>query len=235
MSTFKFKEFNIEQDGCAQKVGTDSMVLGAYVNHENPKTILDIGTGNGVLALMMAQKFERALISGVEIQQECAEVAQSNFKNSQFKDRLKIVNADINHFEVSEKFDLIVSNPPFFENAMPSSNKERTIARHQSSLRLSDLIFLAGNKLNLNGAIWMIVPKESSPQLIDKSVECGLKLFRTISVFGKPLLHKRDILVFVKTKAILNAKQEVFTIRSNNGGYTDEYKAMTFDFHYSPV
>lgn len=235
MSTFKFKEFDIEQDGCAQKVGTDSMVLGAHIDHKTPKKILDIGTGNGVLALMMAQKFEGAQISGVEIQQECAKVAQSNFMNSQFKDRLKVVNADINHFEVSEKFDLIVSNPPFFENALPSSNKERTIARHQSSLRLSDLIFLAEKKMNLNGAFWLIVPKESSPQLIDKSVECGLKLIRMINVFGKPLLHKRDILVFIKTNTILNVKQEAFTIRSNNGEYTDEYKAMTFGFHNSPV
>jgi hypothetical protein len=89
--------------------------------------------------------------------------------------------------------------------------------------------------MNLNSAFWLIVPKESSPQLIDKSVECGLKLIRTISVFGKPLLHKRDILVFGKTNTILNTKQEVFTIRTNKGEYTDEYKAMTFDFHYSPV
>lgn len=236
MSVFNFKKFDIKQEGCAQKVGTDSMVLGAYVDHKNPKAILDIGTGNGVLALMMAQKFESAIISGVEIQEECAEVAKSNFKNSKFEDRLKLVNADINDIDESEKFDLIVSNPPFFENAMPSSSKERTIARHQSNLKLNDLINIAGNNLNFNGAIWLIIPKESSRDLIKKSEENGLKLFRRISVFGKALLHKRDILAFVRTNNItIKSKEEVFTIRSNSGEYTDEYKAMTRDFHFSQL
>jgi tRNA1Val (adenine37-N6)-methyltransferase len=232
MSLFKFKKFDIEQEGCAQKVGTDSMVLGSFVNHDNPKRILDIGTGNGILALMMAQKFEDAEITGVEIQDVCFTVAQSNFHNSNFEHRLHALNADFNSYEFTKKFDLIVSNPPFFENSMQSSSNERTISRHQSNLKISDLLAIAADNLMLNGVIWLIIPKESSGELIDKSEECGLKLFRRINIYGKPLLHKRDILAFIKTSDTIDSTQEDFTIRSNIGEYTDQYKAMTFDFHY---
>lgn len=233
MSIFKFKKFDIEQDGCAQKVGTDSMVLGAFVDHIKPKTILDIGTGNGILALMMAQKFENALITAVEIQEECAEVAQSNFRNSRFKNRLDTINADVNDFEASENFDLIVSNPPFFKNATPSSKIERTMARHQSSLNLEQLLRFAINNLSFNGAIWLVLPEERSLEIIDKATGSGLKLSRRIRVFGKPSVHKRDILVFVKTGNSINPVLETFTIRTSNGAYTDEYKSKTIEFHHS--
>lgn len=233
MSIFKFKKFDIEQSGCAQKVGTDSMVLGAFVDHKNPKRILDIGTGNGVLALMMAQKFENALIFGVEIQEKCAEVARINFKNSQFKNQLNVVSSDINDFEVSEKFDLIISNPPFFENATPSVRMERTTARHQSSLKLNQLLGFAANNLSLNGVLWLILPEETSVNLIEEATVSGLKLSRRIKIFGKPTKHKRDILVFVKTNSYVRAARETFTIRSSSGVYTDEYKSKTIEFHHS--
>lgn len=232
MSLFKFKEFDVEQDGCAQKVGTDSMVLGAFVTHDNPKRILDVGTGNGVLALMMAQEFKFSKITGIEIQEVCSVVAKSNFEQSNFKGRLELINADFNNFHFSEKFDLIISNPPFFENATHSSNSGRTISRHQSSLKLNDLVTIAANNLNENGAFWMIVPKESSGELINDSVKCGLKLFRKINVFGKPLLHKRDVLAFVKTEAEVISSNSRFVIRSNEGSYTDEYKVKTLEFHH---
>jgi len=233
MPIFKFKKFDIEQEGCAQKVGTDSMVLGAFVDHENPTRILDIGTGNGVLALMMAQKFTNAMISGVEIQQKCAEVAQFNFRNSQFKDRLNAVNVDVNDFESLEKFDLIVSNPPFFENATPSVKPERTMARHQSNLKLDQLLNFALNNLNINGAMWLILPENSSSSLEDEAIVRGLKLSRKIKVFGKPTIHKRDVLVFEKTDNSLTPTLDTFTIRTSSGGYTDEYKAKTIEFHHS--
>lgn len=233
MSIFKFQKFDIEQNGCAQKVGTDSMVLGAFVDYDNPKRVLDIGTGNGILALMMAQKFETAQIMGVEIQKECSYVALSNFKNSEFYERLSIVNADVKDYSFKDKFDLIVSNPPFFENDMISSNMERTTARHQSSLTLGQLINVAANNLNVDGSIWLIVAEESSKNLIEKSLEHKLKLSRKISVYGKPFVHKRDILVFVKTKESIDFIHEEFTIRTSTGEYTDEYKSKTIDFHHS--
>lgn len=235
MSIFKFKKFDIEQDGCAQKVGTDSMVLGAHVVHDNPKRILDVGTGNGILALMMAQKFDKSEITGVEIQKACFIVAQSNFQQSIFYNRLHALNSDFVHTAFSDKFDLIISNPPFFEKSMESASNERTISRHQSTLKIDDLIAIAATNLNVNGALWLVVPNENSRKLVVKSKESGLKLSRKINVFGKPLLHKRDILVFVKTTKDLKVSEENFTIRSINDSYTQEYKAKTRDFHYAAL
>lgn len=236
MSLFKFKEFDIEQSGCAQKVGTDSMVLGAFVDHINPGRILDIGTGNGVLALMMAQKFENAFITGVEIQKGCAEVAQSNFKNSQFHRRLEVVNADVNTFQVSGKFDLIVSNPPFFKNATPSARIDRNVARHQSSLNVKQILNFVSDSLSLNGALWLVLPVESYSIIKEELHGNGLVLTQRIKVFGKPKVHKRDILVLKKTDhSLVTPSVESFTIRSFEGEYTQEYKIKTFDFHYSQL
>jgi tRNA1Val (adenine37-N6)-methyltransferase len=233
MSVFKFKKFNIEQEGCAQKVGTDSMVLGSFVDSHNPSKILDIGTGNGALALMMAQKFKNAFVTGVEIQESCCSTAQINFSNSPFKDRLRLLNADINDCQYFEEFDLIISNPPFFSNDMVSSSHSRTIARHQSTLTLLDLLRIAADSMCVNGEMWIIVPKESSEDLIDKSVSYGLKLSRIINVFGKPTFHKRDILVFVKTSESISPVKEGFTIRDSQGQYSEDYKAKTILFHHT--
>lgn len=235
MSVFKFKKFDIKQEGCAQKVGTDSMVLGAFVDHHNPTEILDIGTGNGVLALMMAQKFKNAEITGVEIQKDCTELAQNNFIESQFKDRVRVLNADVNDCEFMGKFDLIISNPPFFENAMESYRIERTTARHQTSLNLIQLMCVAKNNLNPQGSIWLIVPHESTKKLIEYSNECGLVLSQRIKIFGKPSHHKRDILVFIKTNVTSSCINHSFTIRDSEGNYTEDYKAKTIDFHHTPL
>lgn len=224
--------FDVEQEGCAQKVGTDSMVLGASVNHYNPKRILDIGTGNGVIALMMAQKFEKSEITGIEIQKACSAVAKSNYNNSIYSDRLDLLNADFIDYQFSDKFDLIVTNPPFFENSTESLNTERNISRHQSTMKLKDLLSTAANNLNFNGAIWLIVPKESSDELITKSSEFDLSLFQRIRVFGKPHIHKRDILVFIKTEVTSTFTNQSFTIRDAEGNYTEEYKTRTIDYHY---
>lgn len=233
MSVFKFKKFDIEQQGCAQKVGTDSMVLGAFAEYKDPERILDIGTGNGVIALMMAQKFRNAEITGIEIQKECAELAQFNFDNSRFKDRVCVLNADVNNCVFTKKFDLIISNPPFFENATESSRIERTTARHQTTLNLFQLMYFAKNNLNAQGAIWLIVPQESTKKLMNYSNESGLVLTKRIKVLGKPTHHKRDILVFVKTNIVSSCTSRSFAIRDSEGNYTEEYKTKTIDFHHS--
>lgn len=233
MSVFKFKKFDVAQDGCAQKVGTDSMVLGAFLEYKNPKNIVDIGTGNGTLALMAAQKFGQSNIIGVEIEQECAAVAQYNFNNSIFRSRLKVVNQDINDYVFSEQCDLIISNPPFFENAMLSDQEERSTARHQSKLKLIDLIDIASNNLTFRGELWLIVPNDISENLIKSSLNKVFPITKRIKVFGKPGNHKRDILVFTRTNQDMLCDELDFTIRNSDGQYTDEYKIKTIDFHHA--
>lgn len=234
MAIFKFKHFDIEQDGCAQKIGTDTMVLGAFVEHDFPENILDIGTGNGALALMAAQKFSTANIEGVEIQSKCALTANYNFKNSVYSSRLKVVNMDFNRYSTnSKKFELIISNPPYFRNDFGAPESSRLISRHQSKLKLESLIEIASKLLTNEGAIWLIVPNINSDEVINLALKANLKLIRKIRVFGKPYSHKRDILTFRKTAKKEELVVEDFTIRTLQGDYTDEYKSKTFEFHHS--
>jgi tRNA1Val (adenine37-N6)-methyltransferase len=114
MSIFKFKQFEVDQAGCAMKINTDGVLLGASANHPAPKIILDIGTGTGVIALMLAQRFPSANIHAVEIDEQAAETAGKNFQLSVFNDRLTINNIAIEQYSHSGQFDLIVYNPPFF-------------------------------------------------------------------------------------------------------------------------
>ena len=124
-SIFKFKQFEIDQTGCAMKVNTDGVLLGAMVNHHTPMRILDIGTGTGVIALMFAQRFPGAIIHAIEIDQQASETAKKNFQFSVFNDRLSVENIALEQYNSVERFDLIVSNPPFFVNDLKMKNIEK--------------------------------------------------------------------------------------------------------------
>ena len=145
------------------KVNTDGCLLGSWAHHESPKRILDIGAGSGVIALMLAQRYEKAAITAVEIEQACANQCILNFENSPFQDRLTCINEDINLFENSSLFDLIVSNPPYFENATPAKGTARLRARHHNTLSLTDLFKNVNRLLNEKGDFCLILPIDRFP------------------------------------------------------------------------
>ncbi|WAC40317.1 tRNA1(Val) (adenine(37)-N6)-methyltransferase [Pedobacter sp. SL55] len=130
---FRFKQFEVDQSDCAMKINTDGVLLGAMVQHENAERILDVGTGTGVIALMLAQRFPKAQVHAVEIDEQASATASRNFENSVFSERLTNNNISIEQFNSPEKFDLIVTNPPFFVNDYKNAEPKKEIARHASS------------------------------------------------------------------------------------------------------
>jgi len=233
MSIFKFKNFNVIQTNAPQKVGTDAMVLGALVNHENTSSILDVGTGCGVIALMLAQNYPKAKVTGLDIDEKAALQAQSNFQNSHFPNEFEALHQNFLEYILSQKFDLIVSNPPYFNTKMPSIDQQRSLARHENSMSLQDLINHSERLLTENGALWMIVPSERAEALINDDL--NLKLSQRIKIYGKPNRHVRDVLVFTKTQNEIDYRLSELTIRDDKNQYTEQYKALTLEFHYNKL
>lgn len=234
MSIFKFKFFDVQQIGATQKVGTDAMLLGALVQFDFPDSILDVGTGNGVIALMCAQKFKNAEVFGLDIDKASVEVATKNFINSPFASRLAALKENFLEYRPDFKFDLIVSNPPYFNTKMLSNDSKRNLARHEGSMPLKSLINHAQSLLNERGELWMIIPKERADELVSNPNELNLALKQRIKIFGKPGSHVRDILVF----SISDVPEPIITqlaVRDMDANYTDEYIELTKEFHYNKL
>lgn len=157
---FRFKQFTVEQSSAPMKVGTDGVLLGAWAGSSHPKNILDIGTGTGLIALMLAQRFHDAMITAIEPNKDAILDAGFNFENSPFAERINLTNTNLQEFETEDLFDLIVSNPPFFTSSLVSENKGRTEARHAHSLSPFDLA-KATELLSEKGKIAVIYPTET--------------------------------------------------------------------------
>ena len=157
---FQFKQFLIKQDKCAMKVCTDACLLGAFAANRLPLTVhrlLDIGTGTGLLSLMLAQRNLNAVIDAVEIDEAAAEQAKENFNNSPWKERLNVHNEPIQKFakSINKKYDVIICNPPFFENDLKSNDNQRNLALHSAALSLEELISIVGFLLEKNWKLFL--------------------------------------------------------------------------------
>jgi tRNA1Val (adenine37-N6)-methyltransferase len=224
MSTiFHFKQFRINQANCAMKVNTDGVLLAALADFRNPAKILDVGTGTGLIALMLAQKYRLALIDAVEIDASAAITARDNFSNSPFFKRIKLFpNSIKDHFEsVNEKYDLIISNPPFFINSLSSVNPKKGVAKH-TDLSFFDLLLTESEKhLNRSGHVCLILPLETAaliknvlPSLVVLKVQREILLYsfrdskphRTIIILGfENTVFIEDKLVIYESKGIYSA------------------------------
>ena len=231
MSVFRFRHFEVRQESSAMKVGTDAMVLGALVQSENPQVILDIGTGTGVLALMMAQKFPEAAIVGVEIEPSSAAEAKQNVVNSPWPDRLTIIETDIKDLNTNQKFDLIISNPPFYTRGLLNPDAQRAQARHVFALPFDLLFSRVVHMLNEDGDFWMIAPTSDVELLQLEANKANLFLTSRIEIHGKVGgAAIRTVLCFSFIRQeIIETNQ--LTIRELDGKYTTEYIALTADFH----
>ncbi len=158
MSGFRFKQFSVEQDDVAMKVGTDGVLLGAWAECEGAKRILDIGTGTGVIALQMAQRNPMAQVQAVEIDETAAKRARANFDNSPWVERLEVAQAAVQEFEPAEKFDLIISNPPYFVDSLLPPDAKRSTARHTHDLTFEELDKAVCRLLAENGKFALILP-----------------------------------------------------------------------------
>jgi tRNA1Val (adenine37-N6)-methyltransferase len=229
MSIFHFKNFSILQNNSAVKVGTDAMLLGAFCEAENPSKILDVGTGTGVLSLMMAQKNQDSNIDAIEIDKETALEAIYNFTNSKYASRIQLFQLDFFNFSTSNVYDLIVSNPPYFENSIKSNSNKKIIAKHISSSFI-DLFFQKSKiLLSSKGLIWIIVPFETSENWNQSAMRVGLYLKKRINIKGNSSRFVRSILIFSLVEE--TSVTEEFCVRNDKGMYTKEYQELTEEFH----
>ncbi len=228
MSVFKFKEFSIVQTKSAMKVGTDGVLLGSWVNCLNAKKILDIGAGTGLISLMIAQRNNECNITAVEIDKETSEEANININNSKWRDRISIINISINNFITSDKFDCIVSNPPYFP-ANFSKNK-RAIARHTNLLSFQDLIRTTVKLLSSKGIFAVILPKIAEAIFCKTANANKLFLIRICQVKGQKNSDvKRVLLEFSFEKSSLDSDSLV--IEESRHIYTNQYIDLCQDFY----
>ena len=234
MSQFKFKKFAVEQDRCAMKIGTDGVLLGAWTPiTTNPISILDIGTGTGIIALMLAQRTHAEQIDALEIDEEAYEQAVENFENSPWSDRLFCFHAGLDEFieEPEDEYDLIVSNPPFYSEDYKTDNEQRDLARFQDAMPFEDLIEAAAMFLSDDGIFSTIIPFKEEEQFIALAVEAELHPVKITRVKGTPTSEiKRSLLAFSRNE-IGNFPVDELIIEISRHNYTPEYIALTQDFY----
>lgn len=214
------------------KVNTDGILLGAWANSENPKFILDIGTGTGVIALMMAQRFSESNVYGVELDKASAIEAGYNFRESQFNERMFINNGAIQDFAQQSplKFDCIVSNPPYFTSGPKSGNLIKSQARHALSLTFEDLVSSVNQLLTSDGEFSLILPSEEAVGLIEIAHFSQLYLCRKCIVYSKMDKSPERLLMTFNRIPSRVAVEElcIYTKKSN---YTPAYINLTQDFY----
>ncbi len=229
-SRFHFKQFSISDSVSAMKIGTDGVLLGAWAARtESVNRILDIGTGTGLIALMLAQRFENALITALEIDPAAAEEAMENVSLSPWHDRVRVVNADFKQWKTSEQYDLIVSNPPFFTTGLRASDQQRANARHTDTLTCSDILSRTSDLITSSGHLCLITPADISDTILFESALGRLNLVRKCDV--KTIEGKIPIRTLWDFSPI-DSQPEVssITIRTKTG-YSDEYRNLTAGFY----
>jgi tRNA1Val (adenine37-N6)-methyltransferase len=228
-SVFKFKKFEVDQSGCAMKINTDGVLLGVIAAYPAPCQILDIGTGTGVIALMLAQRYETAKVDAVEIDASAASRAEENFLKSPFASRLSVFNTDISHYEAAERYDLIVSNPPYFVNDLKSLELRKGIARHADEDFFRMLIGKVASLLHTDGVFWVILPVRQAEQLIVNAVLSRLYPVKIIHIHSDASKAEFRQLVCFSFKHTVVA-HEKFYIYSSAGIYTDAYVSLLAAF-----
>lgn len=228
MSVFRFKQFTIIQEKSALKVGTDALLLGAMVTPIQEGRILDVGSGTGVLSLMLAQRCQDSFIDAIEQDRFAAEESSLNFKNSLWSDRLKIHHADFFNWNSVKGYDLIVSNPPFYLDGLKPEDERMAVSKH-AFFDFGDFFQKSAVLLNPKGVLWMIYPSNIHKEITRCIETSEFYLSKKISVYGKPGRLNRFIIALSKAPCALI--EEDFLVRDEFNTYSDQYKELTFDFH----
>ncbi len=237
---FQFKQFTVWHDKCGMKVGTDGVLIGAWAKSAVPKRILDVGCGTGLISLMMAQRYPGARVTAIDIDDNAILQARENIGSSPFKDRIEVVQMDFSilnselpnlGFRIPDfGFNLIVSNPPFFESTEQKPEGSRNIARHTDSLTFDALIKNSGKLLTDDGQFSVIIPYSSAQDFISTAAMNDLFLCQRCDVRNsetKPF--KRSMLAF--SRHISQTEITSLTLRTKENTYTDEYQALTNEFY----
>lgn len=234
MSVFRFKHFVIQQSRSAMKVGTDAMILGALIDVEGHTNALDVGTGTGVLSLMIAQRNSVLNCTGIDLDEESIEEARINFSESIWSDRLSVISGDFLEANFEQEFDLIISNPPFYTSTLENDNARKAQARHVSSLPIDQFVSKVNQLLTQKGKFWIIVPFDDVEKWKSEAFKNGLSVEQLIKISGKE--HQppnRIVISFSKLKS--ENTIESLTIRNQTGEYSKAYRELTKEYHGKPI
>lgn len=227
MKPFRFQQFSIQQSKDVFRVGTDGVLLGAMCNVTNAKKIFEIGTGTGLISLMLAQRNVSAKISAIDINENAVKLASENFRNSIFNENLKVELKDFKNFETNENFDLVVCNPPFFEE---NASAKDVLARQQVELNFRNLVEKSTEIITKKGILSIILPSEAATDVKSLAEEFNLYLVREINIYGIEGGNlKRNILEFSLVQKPLEISD--FVIEKSPREYSDQYLELTKDFH----
>ena len=232
---FQFKSFSVRHDRCAMKVGTDAILLGSWASAVDPANILDIGTGCGVIALMLAQRFPKAQVHAVELDEQAANQASENFRDSPWTDRLSIIASPVQAFSSDDKFDLITSNPPYFNDGLKPPDANRAAARHDDNLPTHELMEAVARLLNDSGHFSAIVPCERAEEFEAAATYQNLVCRRRCLVLPTPTAPpKRVMLEFRRTDSNhvcdVASEESTLVVELERHRYSQEYAALAKDF-----
>lgn len=228
---FQFKQFTVWHDKCAMKVGTDGVLLGAWASVHEARRILDIGTGTGLIALMLAQRtLPNASIVALEIDEAAVVQAKENIDRSPWKDRIEVVQADFADYHPAEKFDVIVSNPPYFVSSLNCPDQQRNTARHNSALTYDKLLEGVAGLLSKDGLFSMVIPADVADRVKAIASKWSLHAVRRLDVITKPGgVPKRTLISFSFDERECVVAELLTELTRHQ--YSEEYKALTRDFY----
>ncbi len=229
-SYFQFKQFTIEQGGCAMKVGTDGCLLGGWFDCSQSRRILDIGTGSGLIAIMAAQRCD-AMVTGIEIDPNAAAQAKENVKNSPWSERVEIIEKDLLEYVPEELFDTIVSNPPYFVNSLKCDNATRTLARHSDSLGSEDFFACADGLLTPDGKVSIVIPCDIEGEWRRSANGCGFAASRLAYIKTTPKKMPKRVLVEFSRGNAIECSESTLVLEDSPGVYSKEAQDILRDFY----
>ena len=227
---FKFKQFTIWHDKCAMKVGTDGVLLGAWAPVKGVSSVLDVGTGTGLIALMIAQRAPSAFIQAIDVDESAVLQAQDNINGSPWSDCIEVIKTDFKEYQPTKKFDLVVSNPPYFVDSLLPPNSSRSAARHTSSLSFHELISGVVECLAHKGIFAVILPSDVCDSFVALAKEKKLYLNKKLKIQTRLGVEpKRTLLQFSFTEK--DAEEDVLLVEIERHKYSDDYIRLTRDFY----
>lgn len=226
---FQFKQFTVWHDRCAMKVGTDGVLLGAWTSVKTSEHILDIGTGTGLVALMLAQRSKASIIA-LEIDEAAAVQAQENVDRSPWQSRIEVIKTDFKEYSSNRKFDTIVSNPPYFEDSLKCPDRQRSTARHNSTLTYDELLKGVAELLSPDGSFTLIIPTDAENTVREAASLYSLHPVRQLHIITKPNSpSKRTIITF--SPRCEEHKCEYLLTEVARHQYSEEYIDLTKEFY----
>lgn len=226
---FRFKRFEIDQTGCAMKINTDGVLLGAMATAYAPAHILDIGTGTGVIALMLAQRFPTAAVTAIEVDREAAEAAQQNFSGSPFASKLSCIEVALESFETTVPYDLMVSNPPFFLQSLTNSDERKRRARHTEMSFFNRLLANASAWLTPTGSLQLVLPVTLAQRVVLQAAEFGLASQWEVAIRSYADANPIRKIVALGREGAAGIRHD-FVIYERRGEHSDAYRQLLKDF-----